>query len=134
MLTVGNEMPGLPQFLGLVLERFEPGRLWSRADLSDHVPTISGNIHGGTLAAIMDHVTGAVIYPLIPQGYWGATTELKMNYIAPVSPGTLQIESSVLAITNRSAVVRAEAYADGQIACAAQGTISIVAPRSLTSR
>lgn len=130
MITLGNQMPGLPQYLGITLQRFDAGRLWCQADLSAQLPTPSGNIHGGALAAIMDHITGAVIYPLIPDGYWGATTELKLNYIAPVSPGRLDAEACVLAITNRTAVVRGEAYADGQIVCAAQGTISIIAPRT----
>ena len=130
MIALGNQMPGLPQYLGITLQRFEAGRLWCRADLSQQLPTPSGNVHGGALAAIMDHITGAVIYPLIPDGYWGATTELKLNYIAPVAPKPLDAEALVLAITNRSAVVRAEAYLDGQIVCAAQGTISIIAPRT----
>jgi len=130
MIELGNKMPGLPQYLGVRLVRFEPGRLWCQADLSEQLPTPSGNVHGGVLAAIMDHITGAVVYPLIPDGYWGATTELKLNYIAPVTPGLLDAQATVLAITNRSAVVRGEAYMDGRIVCAAQGTISIIAPRT----
>ena len=130
MIMLGNQMRGLPQYLGVALQRFEAGRLWCQADLSEQLPTPSGNVHGGALAAIMDHITGAVIYPLIPAGYWGATTELKLNYIAPVSPGRIDAEACVLAITNRSAVVRGEAYMDGRIVCAAQGTISIIAPRT----
>ena len=70
-----------------------------------------------------------MIYPLIPDGHWGATTELKLNYIAPVRPAVLEAQAMVLAITNRSAVVRGEAYLDDQLVAAAQGTITIVAPR-----
>jgi acyl-coenzyme A thioesterase PaaI-like protein len=33
-------------------------------------------------------------------------------------------------MTNRSAVVRGELYADGRLTCAAQGTIALVPPRS----
>jgi acyl-coenzyme A thioesterase PaaI-like protein len=39
-------------------------------------------------------------------------------------------ESTVLAMTNRSAVVRGEIYADGRLVCAAQGTLTIVAPKA----
>jgi uncharacterized protein (TIGR00369 family) len=129
MLTVGNDMPGLPQYVGVRLVRFEAGQLWCEADLREELVTPSGNVHGGAVAAIMDHITGAVIYPLIPQGYWGATTELKLNYIAPVPAGKLEAQATVLAMTNRSAVVRGEAHAGGRLVCAVQGTISIVAPR-----
>ena len=41
----------------------------------------------------------------------------------------LETESTVLAMTNRSAVVRGEVYADGKLVAAAQGTLTIVAPR-----
>lgn len=130
LLTLGNRMPGLPQHLGVKLLRFEPGLLWAEADLSSQTPTPSGNVHGGAIAAILDHVTGAVIYPLIPDGHWGATTELKINYTAPIAPGLVRAQASVLAISNRSAVVRGEAHQADKLVAAAQGTILIVAPRT----
>lgn len=130
MITMANQLPGLPQYLGIRLLRFEAGRLWAQADLSGQIPTPSGNVHGGAIAAILDHITGAVIYPLIPDGHWGATTELKLNYIAPIRPAVLDAQATVLALTNRSAVVRGEAYLDDVLVAAVQGTISIVVPRS----
>ena len=44
--------------------------------------------------------------------------------------GVLETESTVLAMTNRSAVVRGEVYAGGRLVAAAQGTLTIVAPRA----
>ncbi len=129
MLEFGNEMPGLQQYLGIRFVKIEAGRLWAEADLAEQTPTPSGNLHGGVIAAVLDHVTGAVVYPVIPVGHWGATTELKINYIAPVAPGMLRAESSVLGMSNRSAVVRGEAYVGDRLVAAAQGTITIVAPR-----
>jgi acyl-coenzyme A thioesterase PaaI-like protein len=35
----------------------------------------------------------------------------------------------VLAMTNRSAVVRGELFFDGRLVCAAQGTLTIVDPK-----
>lgn len=129
MLSYSNAMPGLPAYLGITLLRFAPGRLTAAADLTTQEPTPSGNVHGGVVAGIFDHITGVVIYPLIPDGHWGATTELKLNYIAPIIPSLLRAEATVLAITNRSAVVRAEAFQEDRLVAAAQGTITIVAPR-----
>ena len=88
-----------------------------------------GTAHGGVVAAITDHITGVVLYPLMPPKHWAATTEIKTNYIAPVRAGVLDTESTVLAMTSRSAVVRGEIYADGRLVCAAQGTLTIVAPK-----
>jgi 1,4-dihydroxy-2-naphthoyl-CoA hydrolase len=79
--------------------------------------------------AIVDHVTGIVVYPLMKRGQWAATTEVKLNYVAPVQTGVVETESTVLAMTNRSAVVRGEIYHQGRLACAAQGTLTIVDPR-----
>lgn len=130
MLAMSNHIGGLPRYLGIQLEAIGPGTIEASASLGEELLTPSGNVHGGCLASILDHVTGAVIYPLMPHGYWGATTELKLNYIRPVQAGTVQATASVLAMTNRSAVVRGEIIDAGRVACAAQGTITIVAPRS----
>ena len=48
-----------------------------------------GNLHGGVLAALCDHVLGTVMYPVIARGAWAATTEFKINYLAPVTTGVL---------------------------------------------
>ena len=121
---------GLPQYLGIELVRFEPGKLWCRATVGDELLTPMGNLHGGAVAAIVDHITGVVMYPLMPSGYWAATTEIKTNYITALTAGVLETESTVIAMTNRSAVVRGEVYSDGKLAAAAQATLTIVAPRS----
>jgi uncharacterized protein (TIGR00369 family) len=129
LLEFSKSVPGLQQYLGIELVRFEPGKLWCRATIRDELLTPFGNVHGGALAAIADHITGVVVYPLMPAGHWAATTEIKLNYVAPVQAGVLETESTVLAMTNRSAVVRGEIYYGGELACAAQGTLTIVAPR-----
>lgn len=130
MIEIGNVMPGLGQYLGIELVEFGPGSLFARAKLREDLLTPSGNVHGGAIAGIMDHITGAVIYPLMPEGHWGATTELKLNYIAPVQAVVVDAYATVLAMTRRSAVVRGEILVEEQLVCAAQGTIAIVAPRT----
>jgi 1,4-dihydroxy-2-naphthoyl-CoA hydrolase len=131
MLKDGHKWGGgLPQYLGIELVRFEPGKLWCRATVGDELLTPMGNLHGGAVAAIVDHVTGVVMYPLMPSGYWAATTEIKTNYVTALTAGVLETESTVIAMTNRSAVVRGEVYSDGKLAAAAQATLTIVAPRA----
>jgi uncharacterized protein (TIGR00369 family) len=121
---------GLPEYLGIELVRFEPGRLFARATIRDELLTPFGNAHGGVVAAIVDHITGVVVYPLMARGQWAATTEVKLNYIAPVKAGVLDTESTVLAMTKRSAVVRGEIFSAGRLVCAAQGTLTIVDPKA----
>ena len=130
MLEHGHTGGGaLPIYLGIELLRFAPGKLWCRATIREELLTPFGTVHGGVVAAIMDHITGVVLYPLMPAKHWAATTEIKTNYIAPVQAGVLDTESTVLAMTSRSAVVRGEIYSAGRLVCAAQGTLTIVAPK-----
>ena len=130
MLGLGGRGGGaLPPFLGLELLRFAPGKLWAQATIREELLTPFGNVHGGAIAAIVDHVTGTVVYPLMPSGHWAATTEIKVNYIAPVQADVVACEATVLAMTNRSAVVRAELSVGDRLVAAAQGTLTIVPPR-----
>lgn len=128
-LGEGAVVGGLPGYLGIELVAFAPGRVRGRATVTEEMLTPFGNAHGGVLAAIVDHITGVVVYPLMKPGQWAATTEVKLNYIAPVQTGVLEADSTVLAMTNRSAVVRGEIFYRGRLVCAAQGTLTIVDPK-----
>ena len=53
----------------------------------DELKTPFGNLHGGVMAGLVDHVLGVVAYPLMRRGQWAATTEFKLNYLTAVSDG-----------------------------------------------
>lgn len=120
---------GLPGYLGIELVKFEPAKMWARATIREELLTPFGTAHGGVVAAIVDHITGVVLYPLMKPGQWAATTEIKTNYIAPVKAGVVDGEATVIAMTNRSAIVRAELYFGERLAAAAQATLTIVDPK-----
>ena len=82
------------------------------------------------LAALCDHVLGTVCYPVIPPGTWAATTEFKLNYLAPVTGGTLAAAAQIVSLTKRTAVVRIEVDNDGRQVCLAQGTVLVMAPKT----
>ena len=131
MLDSSGAAGGLPGHLGIEHIRFEPGRFFCRATIDESLLTPFGNAHGGVTAAIADHVTGVVVYPLMQPGQWAATTEVKVNYLAPIKAETIDAEASVVAMTKRSAVVRCELYRqkDRRVLAAAQATLTIVDPR-----
>ena len=120
---------GLATFLAIEHVELEAGSLHARVAVRDDLLTPFGNLHGGVLAALCDHVLGTVLYPVIPRGAWAATTEFKINYLAAVKKGTLVAESRVLSCGRRSAVVRIDVENEGRLACAAQGTVLVVAPK-----
>ena len=84
------------------------------------------------MAAFVDHVLGCVMYPLMKRGQWAATTEFKINYLAPVKGGELRGESTVVSLTKRTAVVRMEVFnedkGDRRLVCVAQGTLLVSDP------
>ena len=131
MLDASDAAGGLPAHLGIRHVRFEPGRFFCTATIDESLLTPFGNAHGGVTAAIADHVTGVVVYPLMDPGQWAATTEVKVNYLAPIKAETIDAEASVVAMTRRSAVVRCELYRqqDRRVLAAAQATLTSVDPR-----
>ena len=129
LMNSGPGMGGIPDYLGIRTTHVGPGTMTAELDVRPDLLNPFGTAHGGTLAALADHVLGAVLYPLIPRGAWAATTELKLNFLAPIRSGVLQARSEVISLTTRTAVVRIDATNDGRLVGAAQGTVTINAPK-----
>ena len=121
--------PGLPGFLGIRTTEVGPGTMTAQIEVRPELLNLFGTLHGGVLAALVDHVLGAVLYPVMPRGYWAATTEFKVNLIAPVRGGVLSARSEIVSMSKRTAVVRVDARCDDALVGAAQGTVTIVPPR-----
>lgn len=120
---------GLPGLLGIRLADVAPGTALAVVPVRRELLTPFGNLHGGVLAALCDHVLGIVCYPVIPRGAWAATTEFKLNYLVPVTGGELEATATIVALSKRTAVVRIEVVNDGRPVCAAQGTVLVVLPK-----
>ena len=120
---------GIDGYLGIVVTELEAGRLVAEMEVTDDLITVMGNMHGGCLSALCDHVLGVVMYPVMPSGFWAATTEFKVNLVAPVTHGVCKATSEIVALTKRMSVVRIEIENEGRLVALAQGTCSIVAPR-----
>ncbi len=127
--SANNAMAGLPKFLGCNVTELTPGRLKANLPVRNDLLTPIGNLHGGVLAGFVDHILGVVLYPVMKPGQWAATTEFKLNYLAPIKDGVLLAESSVIAMTRNTAVVRAEVSNGDRLVCAAQGTLLIRDPK-----
>lgn len=130
MLGSARAAGGLSAYLDFRHTEFTAGRLVAEMDAREDLRTPFGNLHGGCLSAFVDHCLGVVFYPLIPRGAWVATTEFKLNLLKPVSGGTCVAVAQVVSLSKRSGVARIDITNDGAGACAAQGTVTIVLPRS----
>ena len=100
-----------------------------REALQEPVTAIVNALHGAVLSSLADHVLGAVVYTVVERGYWAATTEFKINFLAPVRAGTVRAESSIVSMSKRTAVVRIDMVNEGRAVALAQGTVTIVPPR-----
>jgi uncharacterized protein (TIGR00369 family) len=130
-LAEAHEKPqGLPGFLGIRIADTWPGGMRADVVVRDELLNPFGNLHGGVLAGLCDHVLGTVCYPVIPRGAWAATTEFKLNYLAPVTTGTLSAAAQIVSLTKRTAVVQIEVTNDGRTVCLAQGTVLVMPPKT----
>lgn len=120
---------GIDAYLGLRVTEIQPGRLVAEMPVTDELITRMGTMHGGCLSALCDHVLGVVMYPVMSTGYWAATTEFKINLLAPVTGGTCVATSEIISMTRRLAVVRIDVENEGRLVAAAQGTCTIVPPK-----
>jgi uncharacterized protein (TIGR00369 family) len=128
-ISASHQLGGLPGFLGLKIVAAGPGWMRAEAQVKPELQTPFGNLHGGVMAATCDHLLGCVCYPLMQKGQWAATTEFKLNYLAPISQGSIVAEARVISITKNTAVVRIDVSNDGRLACAAQGLVLIRTPK-----
>ncbi len=121
---------GIDGYLELKITQVEAGRLVCEMPVSEKLITYIGNMHGGCLSALCDHVLGTVMYPVMPSGYWAATTEFKINLLAPVKQGVCVATAEIVSMTKRLAVVSIKIENEGRLAALAQGTCAIAAPKT----
>jgi uncharacterized protein (TIGR00369 family) len=130
MLEGGSLVEGLPAYLGIRTTAVGPATMTATLPVRTELLNPFGTLHGGVLSALVDHVLGAVLYPVIERGHWAATTEFKLNLLAAVRDGTLTATSTVVSLTRRTAVVQVEVRNDDRLCGLAQGTVLIAAPRN----
>jgi uncharacterized protein (TIGR00369 family) len=130
MATAEELLTGLPAYLGIRTVDVGPARMVAELEVRPELLNPFGSAHGGVMAALVDHVLGAVLYPVIDPGQWAATTEFKLNLVRAVRTGTLRAEAIIVAMSKRTAVVQVEVTNDGELAGIAQGTVLIPEART----
>jgi uncharacterized protein (TIGR00369 family) len=130
MVRAHEKDQGLPGYLGIRLTDTWPGGMRAEIAVREDLLNPFGNLHGGVLAGLCDHLLGTVCYPVIPPGAWAATTEFKLNYLAPVTGGALSAAAQIVSLTKRTAVVQVEVTNDGRTVCLAQGTVLVMPPKN----
>jgi 1,4-dihydroxy-2-naphthoyl-CoA hydrolase len=129
VVSAGAMADGLPGYLGITTTDVGPGTMTAELQVRPELMNPFGSMHGGVLSALVDHVLGACLYPVIERGAWAATTQMNLNFTAPAREGTVAARAEVSSMTKRTAVVRIDVTNDGRLIGAAQGTVTISPPR-----
>jgi 1,4-dihydroxy-2-naphthoyl-CoA hydrolase len=128
-IRANDRLTGLPQYLGLRIVDVGPGTLRAEMAVREDLLTPFKTMHGGVISAVCDHVLGCVCYPLMARGQWAATTEFKLNLLAPVTQGVLAAQATVVSMSKALAVVRIEVANEERLVALAQGTVTIRDPK-----
>lgn len=98
-----NAIPML-ETLGIELVELESGRARLRMPFADHIIQPAGLIHGGALAALADSAVAQALSTVVPPGTQFTTVELKVNYLRPITEGTVWAEAQLLHVGRRTAL------------------------------
>jgi uncharacterized protein (TIGR00369 family) len=126
----GRGGEGIPGYLGIRFTSVTPGECVAELEVTEELLNPFGAAHGATLAALVDHVLGSAVFPVVPRGTWPATLEFKLNYLAPARLGVLRATARVLSMSKRTAVVSVECENGGRPVGSALGTVSLTPPKS----
>ena len=87
-----------------------------------------GVVHGGLLYTLVDYAMGGALTSALEAGQRCSTLEIKMNYLAPATTGTVRAEAWVVSKGGRVAVLQATVtLGDTQLAIAT-GTFYVTTP------
>jgi uncharacterized protein (TIGR00369 family) len=121
------------ELFGFDVERVRKGRAVFRLDVRPSHKQIHNVVHGGIIAALADTTAAIAAYTAVPRGVELATLELKINYLEPVSGGTIKADARVLRAGRNFIVTECEILNDsGSLAAKALLTFSAATGHSLT--
>jgi 1,4-dihydroxy-2-naphthoyl-CoA hydrolase len=131
-IVSGAALPSdeLTDFLGFRMLEVGPGMMRGALGVRPGLLNPFGLMHGGVVSALVDHMLGAVCYSAMPVGYWAATTEFKVNFLAPVREGEVEATARIISKSTRTAVVRVDVCNGDRLVAAAQGTVTLQPPKA----
>lgn len=97
-------------------------------DFNEKLLNPQGVVHGAVLYALSDTGMGAALYPMLEEGEYCATIEIKITYFSAFRAGRLLCDTRVLKRGKRIAMLESDLTVDGQAIAKASGSFSIFKP------
>ena len=112
--------------LGFQLDALDDGRAQVRLKFQPHLGNSRGEVHGGTIAAIVDAAMSQAVRSLVDMGMGVATMTMNLNYLAPAR-GEIICKGNVIQRGRSIMYTEAEVCGeDGKLACRASATYRIL--------
>lgn len=90
------EPAGWMETLGARISEAEPGRVVLELEAGPRHRHGGGVVQGGVITQIADAAMGMSLATLQEDGMWNTTIELKINFLRPVTSGTLRAVGRVI--------------------------------------
>ena len=111
------------RLLGIELEQAGRGSATLRLNVRDELRQIHGVMHGGAIASLIDTATAFAIVTLLRDEEKFSTVDLMVNYLRPLSEGTVTATARVVRAGRRLITVSADVLDDsGNLAATALST------------
>lgn len=116
--------------LGFQLDALADGRSAVRLPFQPHLGNTRGDVHGGTVAAIVDAAMSQAVRSLVDTGLGVATMSMTLNYLAPAR-GEIVCRGTVVKRGRSIMFTEAEVTGeDGEVACRASASYRVL-PKSV---
>lgn len=116
---------GLATTCGFRVVSHGDGKAVCEVDVTPAVQNVSGNLHGGAIATLVDHVGTWAIVSADRQGRPGVTTDLNVSYLAPAPAGaTVVAQAAVLKVGKTLAFVTVDVRRKDDGVLVAQGRMT----------
>ncbi|MGH7409896.1 MAG: PaaI family thioesterase [Candidatus Methylomirabilis sp.] len=112
--------------LGMQTKRIDGGAE-VRLDIKEQTLNRGGIVHGGVICSLVDQAIGAAVGYAIGKGGRAVTVELKVNFLAPSTSGTLIAKGRLIREGKHLIVGEAEVLdQDGRMIAKGLGTWAII--------
>lgn len=112
--------------LGFALDALDDGRSQVRLGFQPHLGNSRGEVHGGTVAAIIDAAMSQAVRSLVDREMGVATMTMNLNYLAPAK-GEIICRGTVIKRGRSIMFTEAEVFGeDGALACRASASYRIL--------
>ncbi len=119
--------------LGFILDALDDGRSQVRLLFQPHLGNSRGEVHGGTVAAIIDAAMSQAVRSLVDMEMGVATMNMNLSYLAPAK-GEIICRGTVIKRGRSIMFTEAEVIGeDGETACRASASYRIL-PKTVYGR